>query len=367
MGWIDDIRNFMDRPGIKSGINQGIQRIRKESNDKFDKYLDKAVNYVETEALPMINESRKLMASELRVARELKEFGVDRHVVKALAAKGKGALADFWTSIQNTNAKARLEGLGVKKTITADHINNSLTGANLFKNENETINDYLTKIYLPNIVNGASETSAFDISGVRGRVYDELEDYAGTVLADGTSLSYRDLYTMTKAGSYTGFNVLDETSRSRLDYGQLYKGFADEPIKILTERYEETIGSEVIDMIRYHKRAKRKDDWDGSLVTLTSTPLQIATSELITQSQEEPDEWFETWLNARSRSGRAGYDANVLLLTQLQALITTNKEQNPFSSKAVAEAWYTAIGQHTGYKGKIYFREGNEVQFMVIE
>ena len=360
MGWIDDIKNFMDRPGIKSGINQGIQRIRKESNDKFDKYLDKAVNYVETEALPMINESKKLMASELRIARELNEFGVERHVVKALAAKGKGALAEFWSSIQATNAKARLEGLGVKKTITADHINNSLTGANLFKNENETINDYLTKIYLPNITNGASETSAFDISGVRGRVYDELEDYAGTVLADGTSLSYRDLYTMAKGGAYTGFNVLDETNRSRLDYGKLYEGFASDPQRILNETYD--INSVDADMKFMITRLSNTNSLlDGS----NDTPLQITTAEMLKQSQQNIAEWAATWMD-KSETTNELTTSSVQLLGQLNALIRNNKEQNPFSSKVVAEAWYNAIGQHTGYKGKIYYRENNEVKFIEI-
>ena len=48
----------------------------------------------------------------------------------------------------------------------------------------------------------------------------------------------------------------------------MYKGFEGAPIKILTERYEETIGSEVLDMKRYFERAKRKDDWDWKTIAL---------------------------------------------------------------------------------------------------
>ena len=49
--------DFLNQPGVLTGINQGIQQIRLEDNNKFEKMLDKAVNYVETQALPLINES----------------------------------------------------------------------------------------------------------------------------------------------------------------------------------------------------------------------------------------------------------------------------------------------------------------------
>ena len=49
--------SFLNEPGVLTGLNQGIQQIRLEDNNKFEKMLDKAVNYVETQALPLINES----------------------------------------------------------------------------------------------------------------------------------------------------------------------------------------------------------------------------------------------------------------------------------------------------------------------
>ena len=78
--------SFLNEPGVLTGLNQGIQQIRLEDNNKFEKMLDKAVNYVETQALPLINESKKILASEVRVARRLAELEVDDNVIKAIAS-----------------------------------------------------------------------------------------------------------------------------------------------------------------------------------------------------------------------------------------------------------------------------------------
>ena len=97
--------SFLNEPGVLTGLNQGIQQIRLEDNNKFEKMLDKAVNYVETQALPLINESKKILASEVRVARRLAEMEVDDYVIKAIASTGRGALGEFYTSVMTTNAK----------------------------------------------------------------------------------------------------------------------------------------------------------------------------------------------------------------------------------------------------------------------
>ena len=139
--------DFLNQPGVLTGINQGIQQLRLEDNNKFEKYFDKAVNYVETQALPLINESKKILASEVRVARRLAEMEVDDYVIKAIASTGRGALGEFYTSVMKTNAKMG----ATQKQITGEDINQAVKGAELFKDDNQTILDFMTKTYLPNV------------------------------------------------------------------------------------------------------------------------------------------------------------------------------------------------------------------------
>jgi hypothetical protein len=321
--------DFLNQPGVLTGINQGIQQIRLEDNNKFEKYLDKAVNYVETQALPLINESKKILASEVRVAKNLGNMGVNDNVIKAIASTGRGALAEFYSSVMKVNAKYG----ATQKQISGDDINEAVKGAELFKDDNQTILDFMTKTYLPNVEAGMDKASAFDISGVRGRAYKELDDYAGTVLADGTSLTYKDLYTLVKGGAYTGFNYMDDRGVS-IDQTILQQSFKDP----LSERLYDAYGNAVMRKIQSYGQP-------------TDKAVEYATRMFPNQKDE-----FITQTYSQIERGQAAVTgASTNLYVGFNDLIASNNERTPFSSEAVAKAWAKVIGTYTQYDKPIFF------------
>ena len=345
--------DFLNQPGILTGINQGIQQLRLEDNNKFEKYLDKAINYVETQALPLINESKKILASEVRVARRLAEMEVDDNVIKAIASTGRGALGEFYTSVMTTNAKMG----ATQKQITGEDINQAVKGAELFKDDNQTILDFMTKTYLPNVGAGMDKASAFDISGVRGRAYKELDDYAGTVLADGTSLTYKDLYTLIKGGSYTGFNYSgDDMAGVNIDQTILKKPFA----KPLAERLQDEYGNAITNSFT-------------SVTNPTMAELQITTDPfglLLAQYTQNKfgddlarsDEYLNMiYSNATTAGSAYIQDVNKNLFKEFNNLLVQSQNK-PFINEQIAKAWITVFGKYTrDTEQKIYYLDPNGV------
>jgi len=336
------IFDFLSGPGVVSGINQGIQQLRIEDNDKFSKYLDKAVDYVETQALPLLNESKKIATAEIRVAKRLRTMGVKPNVIKALASRGKGGLSEFYATVQQVNFKY---ASNPTKQISGEDINNAVVGAEQFKNEDETVRDYITNTYMPNIDLGMDKVSAFDISGARGRAYKELDDYAGTVLADGTSLTYKDLYTLVKGGSYTGFG--GEDMGITIDQTVLQQSLQDP----LIERLYDTHKTAVMDLIQesgadYNTAVQvLKDDKSDMGLLLNEYAKRTSGVEGVYNTFYPQTEGSE--------ATRAGANRN--LYRNFNKLISSNNERTPFTTEAVARAWAKVIGVHSRYDKPIFF------------
>jgi hypothetical protein len=336
--------DFLNQPGVLTGINQGIQQLRLEDNNKFEKYLDKAVNYVETQALPLINESKKILASEVRVAKNLSNMGVNDNVIKAIASTGRGALAEFYSSVMKVNAKYG----ATQKQITGEDINEAVKGAELFKDDNQTILDFMTKTYLPNVEAGMDKASAFDISGVRGRAYKELDDYAGTVLADGTSLTYKDLYTLIKGGAYTGFNYMDDRGVS-IDQTILQQSFKDP----LSERLYDAYQNSVMNKIQSYGASPDKA---VELLEADNSDMGLLLNEYATRMfPNQKDAFITQNYSEIDRGQTAVTGASTNLYVGFNDLIASNNERTPFSSEAVAKAWAKVIGTYTQYDKPIFF------------
>ena len=345
--------DFLNQPGVLTGINQGIQQLRLEDNNKFEKMLDKAVNYVETQALPLINESKKILASEVRVAKNLGNMGVNDNVIKAIASTGRGALAEFYSSVMKVNAKYG----ATQKQISGDDINEAVKGAELFKDDNQTILDFMTKTYLPNVEAGMDKASAFDISGVRGRAYKELDDYAGTVLADGTSLTYKDLYTLIKGGAYTGFNYSgDDMAGVNIDQTILKKPFA----KPLGERLQDEYGNAITNSFTSVTNPTMAE------LEVTTDPFGLLlaqyTKNKFGDNLAKSDEYLSTFENNAQTAGSAYIkDVNKNLFKEFNNLLVQSQNK-PFINEKIAKAWVTVFGKYTrDTEQKIYYLDPNGV------
>tara|TARA_R110002012_G_scaffold304620_1_gene508197 strand:+ start:303 stop:1376 length:1074 start_codon:yes stop_codon:yes gene_type:complete len=338
------IFDFLSGPGVVSGINQGIQQLRIEDNDKFSKYLDRAVDYVETQALPLLNESKKLATAEIRVAKRLRTMGVKPNVIKALASRGKGGLSEFYATVQQVNFKY---ASNPTKQISGEDINNAVVGAEQFKNEDETVRDYITNTYMPNIDLGMDKVSAFDISGARGRAYKELDDYAGTVLADGTSLTYKDLYTLVKGGSYTGFG--GEDMGVTIDQTVLQQSFQAP----LQERlYDQHANSAMLKIQSYGATTDKAVE----LLEADNSDMGLLLNEYATRMFPNQKDAFIAQTYSQVEKGQAAVTgASTNLYMGFNELISSNNERTPFTTEAVARAWAKVIGVHSRYDKPIFF------------